>query len=444
MADKNISFTEGPASVSLVRFALPVLGALVLQAAYGAVDLLVVGRFGDASSIAAVGTASAFMQLLTFVITSLAMGITVVIGHHIGEGRGDLAGDTVVASAVMFAAFGVILTAALEVFAKDIASLLRVPAESHAKAVVYLRICCGGTLIIIFYNVISAVMRGIGDAKLPLLFVAIACAVNVAGDLLLTGLLGMDVAGVAIATVFAQFVSVAASLAVLARRRLPFMFSPRRRMNAAELKRILRVGIPLAIQETTVQASFLVVNMIVNGMGLLPSAGYGVAQKVVSVIMLFPSSIMQSVSAFVAQNIGAGLDGRAADGFRAAVVIGCGLGVFMFCAGFFFGGGLSSLFTADAGVVAESAAYLKGFSPECVLTCILFSAIGYFNGRGNGFPVMAQGMLSALFVRIPLCMFFSVLPNASLTLIGLASPLTTVFGIVFFGVCWLMVKRRRT
>lgn len=166
MADKNISFTEGPASVSLVRFALPVLGALVLQAAYGAVDLLVVGRFGDASSIAAVGTASAFMQLLTFVITSLAMGITVVIGHHIGEGRGDLAGDTVVASAVMFAAFGVILTAALEVFAKDIASLLRVPVESHAKAVVYLRICCGGTLIIIFYNVISAVMRGIGDAKL--------------------------------------------------------------------------------------------------------------------------------------------------------------------------------------------------------------------------------------------------------------------------------------
>lgn len=129
MADKNISFTEGPASVSLVRFALPVLGALVLQAAYGAVDLLVVGRFGDASSIAAVGTASAFMQLLTFVITSLAMGITVVIGHHIGEGRGDLAGDTVVASAVMFAAFGVILTVALEVFAKDIASLLRVPAE---------------------------------------------------------------------------------------------------------------------------------------------------------------------------------------------------------------------------------------------------------------------------------------------------------------------------
>ena len=113
------------------------------------------------------------MQMVTFVITSLAMGITVVVGHHIGEGRSDLAGDAVGAAVVLFAVLGVVMTAALEFFAEDIASLLRVPAESHAKAVVYLRICCGGTLIIIFYNVISAVMRGAGDANTPLLFVAL-------------------------------------------------------------------------------------------------------------------------------------------------------------------------------------------------------------------------------------------------------------------------------
>ena len=213
---KEKSFTEGPVTYSLVMFALPVLGALILQAAYGAVDLLVVGRFGDASSIAAVGTASAFMQMVTFVITSLAMGITVVVGHHIGEGRSDLAGDAVGAAVVLFAVLGVVMTAALEFFAEDIASLLRVPAESHGKAVVYLRICCGGTLIIIFYNVISAVMRGAGGANAPLLFVGVACAVNVAGDLLLTGLLGMDVAGVAVANRFR---------AVRLRRRSPCVFA---------------------------------------------------------------------------------------------------------------------------------------------------------------------------------------------------------------------------
>ena len=148
----------------------------------------------------------------------------------------------------------------------------------------------------------------------------------------------------------------------------------------------MRVGVPIALQEATVQFSFLVINMVVNGMGLMPSAGYGVAQKVVSVIMLVPSSIMQSVSAFVAQNIGAGRADRAVKGVLSAIAVGCGLGVFMFGAGFFFGGSLSSFFTSDSGVIAQSAAFLRGFSPECVLTCVLFSVIGYFNGRGNSLP----------------------------------------------------------
>lgn len=438
------SFTEGPVTFSLIMFALPVLGALILQAAYGAVDLLVVGWFGDAASIAAVGTASAFMQMVTFIISGLAMGVTVVIGHYIGEGRGDAAGDAVGAAVVLFVIVGLAATIAFEIFAGEIASLLNVPPESHAKAVVYLRICGGGTLVIIFYNVISAVMRGAGDANLPLLFVGVACAVNVAGDLLLTGLMGMDVAGVAIATVFAQSVSVVCALAVLSRRSLPFDFSLRRvRPNAAQLRRILRVGIPIAMQETTVQFSFLVINTIVNGMGLLPSAGYGVALKVVSVVMLVPSSVMQSVSAFVAQNIGAGQPGRASRGVVSAMILGSAFGVFMFSAAFFYGDVLSSVFTSDSGVVKESWDYLKGFSADCLLTCVLFSSIGYYNGLGNSLPVMLQGISSALFVRIPICLFMASLPNTSLALIGSAAPLTTVYGIIFFACCFLWSKRSR-
>ena len=254
----------------------------------------------------------------------------------------------------------------------------------------------------------------------------------------------MDVAGVAVATVFAQFVSVTAALAFLRKHRPPFEFSPERvRLHPSELRRILRVGVPIALQEATVQLSFLVINMVVNGMGLMPSAGYGVAQKVVSVIMLVPSSIMQSVSAFVAQNIGAGHADRAVKGVLSAIAVGCGLGVFMFGAGFFGGGFLSSFFTSDEDVIAQSAAFLKGFSPECVLTCVLFSVIGYFNGRGNSLPVMAQGVTSALLVRIPLCFFMASLPNALLTLIGLATPITTVYGIVFFALCFAWMKRAR-
>ena len=209
---QELSFTEGSVFGSLIRFALPVLGALVLQAAYGAVDLLVVGQFGDASGISAVGSGSSFMQMETFVITSLAMGSTVIIGQHIGEKRPQAAGDAVGTTIVLFSIIGVILTILLEIFAGNIASLMQVPAESMEKAVLYIRICSAGILIIIAYNVISGVLRGVGNANLPFLFVGIACVVNIIGDLLLVGVLKLDAAGAAIATIAAQMVSVIISI----------------------------------------------------------------------------------------------------------------------------------------------------------------------------------------------------------------------------------------
>jgi Na+-driven multidrug efflux pump len=177
-------------------------------------------------------------------------------------------------------------------------------------------------------------------------------------------------------------------------------------------------------------------------MGLMQSAGYGVAQKIVSFIMLVPSSVMQSVSAFVAQNIGAGKRDRAKKGFFTAIFVGCSVGVVIFFGGFFGGAVLSSIFTRDVEVIAQSAAYLKGFSVECILTCVLFSSIGYFNGCGRSIPVMIQGISSAFLVRIPISVFMSKLPNTSLTLIGLATPITTVYGILFFGVCFLLLHRQ--
>lgn len=193
--NKENSFLEGSVFKSLIRFAIPVLGALILQAAYGAVDLLVVGRFGDAASISAVGTGSGFMQMVTFVITSLAMGATVTIGQHIGEKRPKDAGDAVGTTVVLFVALGVVLTVLLEVFAGNIVAILQVPEVSVAQTITYLRICSGGILIIIAYNVISGILRGVGNANLPFLFVGIACVVNIVGDLVLVGALHMDVAG---------------------------------------------------------------------------------------------------------------------------------------------------------------------------------------------------------------------------------------------------------
>lgn len=443
--DKNTTFTSGSVSKALAKFAVPVLGALVLQAAYGAVDLLVVGWFGTAASIAAVGTGSAFMQMVTFVISSLAMGSTVMIGRHIGQKDPEGAGVAVGTSVILFLAIGIVLTVVLELFAGNITGILQVPPESKEMAVEYIRICSGGILVIIAYNVISAILRGAGNASLPLLFVAVACIVNIVGDLLFVAVFKMDAAGAALATVIAQGVSVIVSLFAIGRSRLDISFSIRKlKIDRFEMGRILSVGVPIAVQETMVQISFLVINSIVNSMGLMPSAGYGVAQKIVSFIMLLPSSLMQSVSAFVAQNIGAGLKERARKGLSVAVGYGVCLGTIFFLAGFFFGGPASRLFTSDLDVIAQSALYLKGFSPECILTCILFSSIGFFNGYGLSIPVMIQGIASAFLIRIPLALIFSCLEGTSLLLIGLATPITTLAGIIFFIFCFVLYGRKRS
>lgn len=435
--EKNkISFTEGSVFASLIRFALPVLGALILQAAYGAVDLLVIGLYGDETGISAVGTGSSFTQMITYIITSLAMGTTAVIGRHIGEKNDRAAGNAVGTSIVLFAIIGVVLTVILEVFAGNIAGVLNAPEEAFDKTVLYIRICSGGVLVIIAYNVISSILRGFGDSKMPLIFVGIAFVVNVAGDFLLMGVFKMDVAGAAIATVAAQGVSVIASLIVLVKRKLPISFSIKQcRIYGKELKKILGIGLPIAIQDATVQISFLVVNSIANGMGLIPSAGYAAAQKIIMFINLVPSSVMQSSSAFVSQNIGAGQLKRARMGFFAAMACGCGLGLVLFFATFFAGSQLSYIFTRDGEVIAQGAAYLKGYAAECILSGILFSCCGYFTGSGKSVPVMLQG-ISAAVVRIILAYVFSRLKNTSLTYIAFSTPLASLYGIIFFLACF--------
>lgn len=187
---------------------LPVLGALVLQAAYGAVDLLVVGHFGSTSGLSAVSTGSQVLNLVTFVVTQLAMGVTVLIARYLWEKRPEQIGSVIGGAAVIFTLLFAILFVGLVGFARPISVLMQAPAEAVNLTASYVRICGGGIFFIVAYNLFSAIFRGLGDSKSPLLFVLVACVVNIVGDLALVAGLGMDAAGAAIATVLAQAVSV--------------------------------------------------------------------------------------------------------------------------------------------------------------------------------------------------------------------------------------------
>ena len=441
-SEKN-DFTQGSILKKLAAFMLPILGALVLQAAYGAVDLLVVGRFGSTIGLSAVSTGSQVLNLVTFVVTQLAMGVTVLIARYLGEKKPELIGSVIGGAAVVFTLLSAVLFVVMVGFARSISVLMQAPAEAVALTASYVRICGSGIFFIVAYNLLAAVFRGLGDSKSPLLFVLVACVVNIIGDLVLVAGFHLDAAGAAIATVAAQAVSVLCAVVILLKKKLPFTIRKSDFRLNLQSRKFLSIGLPLALQEFLTQLSFLALCAFVNRLGLEASSGYGVACKIVNFAMLIPSSLMQSMASFVSQNMGAGNPKRAKKAMFTGIGIGLAFGCAMFALVFFQGDLLSSVFTTDAAVIQNAFAYLKGFAPETLATAVLFSMVGYFNGSDKTVWVMVQGLVQTLLVRLPMAYIMSIQPNASLTMIGLAAPTSTVVGIVL-NVCFFLVLERRS
>ena len=438
------NFTKGNILTSLVRFALPVLAALFLQTMYGAVDMLVVGQFATAADVSAVSTGSWLMQLITSFVVGIAMGTTVLLGRRLGEGKPEEAGKIIGASIVLFTIIGVVITFFMELCAVPVAQIMRTPIEAFDATVLYVRICSAGSVFNVAYNVLGSIFRGIGDSRMPLVTVAIACVFNIAGDFLLVGVFGMATAGAAIATVLAQALSVIISVLIIRRQKLPFTFRrtdivfDRKRMGS-----VFRLGLPIAFQDLLVSISFLAITAIVNSLGVIPSAGVGVAEKLCGFIMLVPSAFNQSMSAFVAQNMGAGRMDRAKRALLCGIGMSLVVGVFMAWLSFFHGDLLAGLFARDEAVIAAAADYLKAYAIDCLLVSVMFCMIGYFNGCGKTLFVMLQGIAGAFGVRIPVSLIMSRIKPVSLFKVGLATPCSSVVQIILCVGYFLLLSRRK-
>ena len=442
MNKEKSDFTQGSILKKLIPFMIPILGALVLQAAYGAVDLLVVGRFGSTAGLSAVSTGSQILNLVTFVITQLAMGITVLIARYIGEKTTAQIGQLLGGAVTVFAIVSAVLFVVMVFFAKPLAVLMQAPQEAISLTTVYVRICGGGIFFIVAYNVLAAIFRGLGDSRSPLIFVAVACVVNIIGDLILVAGFHLDAAGAAIATVAAQAVSVVLAIVLLKKKDLKFGIQKKDFRINGQCKRFLKVGLPLALQEFLTQMSFLALCAFVNKLGLEASSGYGVACKIVNFAMLVPSSLMQSMASFVSQNVGAGKPDRAKKSMFTGMGLGVIVGVVVFICVWCFGDVLTSVFTTDTAVIQKGTEYLRGFAPETIVTAVLFSMVGFFNGYEKTVWVMIQGLVQTLLVRLPLAYVMSIQPHASLTKIGLAAPVATCFGIVLNVIFYLIFTRK--
>lgn len=438
---KNNDFTSGAILPKLLKFMLPVLFSMFLQALYGAVDLLVVGQFASTADVSAVSTGSQIIITLTNLIVSFSMGITVAVGQRIGQKRPDDAAHIIGTGIILFAIIGFVFSIVSVLGSSGLAWIMKAPKEAFDLTTNYIKICGAGFIVISAYNLLGSIFRGLGDSKTPLIAVGMACIFNIIGDLVLVSVFNMGAAGAALATVLAQLLSVVISFFMIRRATLPFEFHKahvKLKKNFAVL--IAKIGIPVALQEFLVGISFLVLLAIVNQLGVTASAGVGVAEKVCTFIMLVPISFMQSMTAFVAQNYGAGQMQRAQKTLKIGIGISFAFGIVMFLISFFRGDLLASVFSKDTETIIASWDYLKAYAIDCLFTCFLFCFIGYFNGIGKTKFVMLQGLCGAFIIRVPVALLMQRISNGSLFLIGMSIPCSTILQIAMFFIAYSKIK----
>lgn len=438
--ENDNTFLKGKTLQPLMRYVIPLALSLALQALYGAVDLWVVGRFSNTSSVSAVATGTQVLFLITAVILGLTTGATVLMAQAVGEGNPQKAGNIVVAEIRLLAAVACLLSVLTVVFAGPIASVMHAPDESFTQMTAYLRICGSGIVFVAAYNVISSIYRGIGDSKTPLMFITIACAFNIIWDFILVAVLQMNAAGAALATVLSQAVSVGVSAARIRKSRLPFKMTWDRFAVSREVWNIVRIGFPVVLNEVLTGISFLAVTSMINSLGLIASASIGIAEKLFTFLSLLPTAFSNGLAAFVGQNAGAGQFDRARDSLWAALGVSLVFSVSTFALAQFQGSALTGIFESDPHVIAATNFYLKSSSFEYLFISVTYCLEGYFNGLGKTVFVMVQGIASAFLVRIPLSYYFSQCPNGTMYQIGTAVSASAGVSLLLCAVYYLCLE----
>ncbi|MFI3323890.1 MAG: MATE family efflux transporter [Rikenellaceae bacterium] len=430
--EKENKLTSGSVTKALVSFTIPIFFALLLQVMYGAIDMFIVGNFAQINDVSGVSTGSQLINFLTSVCAGLAMGTTILVGQKRGEKREDEIGAVIANSIALFFAISLVVMVIMLLFRDGIVAGMNTPLEAIQQTGGYIFYSAIGVPMIFAYNVLGSIFRGLGDSKTPLLAVAIACVANIIGDLVLVAYCGMGASGAAIATVGAQTLSVVISVYIIRKRSL-FNYSMGLRtfnVNWEYVKRVVLLGVPVALQSGLTALSFLFVMVVVNKFGLIFSAAVGVSEKLVSSILLIPMAFMQSISVFVAQNFGANDFYRTKRGLKVGMMISGAAGVFMAYMCYFHGDILLGIFNQDPDVIAAAGRYLDAYVVEMLLVPALFCLTGYLNGCGATIYVMIQGIVGAILIRLSLTFIFSLIEPVSLFRIGLATPIATAIQVI--------------
>ena len=432
--EKNL--TTGSVFKNILIFSLPYLLSYFLQTLYGMADLFIIGQFEGVASTTAVSIGSQVMHMLTVMIVGLAMGSTVSIGQAVGAGDRKKAASGIGNTVTLFMCLSVVLTVALLIFVRPVVTIMSTPEAAVSGTIEYLTICFIGIPFITAYNIISSIFRGLGDSKSPMYFIAVACVANIALDYLFMGALHLGPSGAALGTTLSQAVSVIIALVVIRRHSGALAvkksdFRPVRPVMA----KLLRIGVPIAMQDGLIQIAFIIITVIANRRGLNDAAAVGIVEKIISFLFLVPSSMLSTVSALGAQNIGAGKPERARLTLRYAAFIAICFGACMVILMQFAAEPVVSLFTDSAQsdgaeVIRLGGQYMRGYVWDCIFAGVHFSFSGYFCACGRSGLSFLHNISAILLVRVPGVYLTSLFFPDSLFPMGLATSMGSLLSVI--------------
>ena len=436
------NLTTGSVFKTIIYFALPYFLSYFLQTLYGMADLFIIGQYNGVEATTAVSIGSQVMHMLTVMIVGLAMGTTVMIGRFVGGRQDKQMRQAVGNSASMFMILSIICTILLLLMVQPIVGIMSTPEAAIPGTVAYLRICFIGIPLITAYNIISSIFRGMGDSKSPMYFIAIACIFNIALDYLFIGYFKMGASGAALGTTLAQTASVIIALTVIIRKKMiPGLclsdFVPKKTI----LSQILKVGIPVSLQDGFIQISFIMITIFANQRGLTDAAAVGIVEKMISFFFLVPSSMLSTVSALAAQNIGAGRHDRAGQTLKYAAGIAVSFGAFIVILMQFFAGPAVSLFSDDAEVIRLGSQYMHGYVWDCLLAGIHFSFSGYFCAYGLSGISFLHNSISIICARLPLSYLAATRCPDTLLPMGLAAPTGSALSVIICLIAFSWIRK---
>ena len=438
--EKNL--TTGSVFKNIVFFSLPYLLSYFLQTLYGMADLFIIGQFEGTASTTAVSIGSQVMHMLTVMIVGLAMGSTVSIGQSVGANDKKRAAVHIGNTVTLFLSLSVVLTVVLVLLVHPIVNIMSTPTEAVSGTVAYLTICFIGIPFITAYNVISSIFRGLGDSKSPMYFIAVACVANIGLDYLFMGAMRMGPAGAALGTTLAQAISVVFSLVVILRRESGISvdkshFKPKKPV----LGNILKIGVPIAVQDGLIQVAFVAITIIANRRGLTDAAAVGIVEKIISFVFLVPSSLLSTVSALGAQNIGAHKPERAVATLRYAICIAVGFGLIVSGLVQVVAEPVVGLFTSDSAVQMAGGQYFRGYIWDCIFAGIHFSFSGYFCACEKSVLSFLHNIIAIALVRLPGVYLTSKLFPTTLFPMGLATATGSLLSVIICVIAFAVLTR---